>query len=73
MSDHDTLISEKQLAQKLGVTTRTTLRMRRAGTGPKFVRVGDRGIRYRDPDVDEWLASRTFPTLAAEAAARIAA
>jgi hypothetical protein len=57
------------LADMLGVTTRTTLRWRRDGGGPRYVRAGLRGVLYRRADVLAWAVARTFPTLAAEAVA----
>jgi excisionase family DNA binding protein len=65
----DEYLTDEQLAHLLGVTTRTTLRWRRDGGGPAYVRVGLRHVRYRREDVDAWAASRTFQTLAAEAVA----
>ena len=62
-------LTDQQLADLLGVTSRTTLRWRRDGGGPPFVRVGLRYVRYRRGDVDAWAAARTFSTLAAEAVA----
>ena len=61
-------LTDQQLANLLGVTTRTTLRWRRDGGGPPYVRVGLRYVRYRRADVDAWASTRTFRTLAAEAA-----
>ena len=66
-------LSDQELADMLGMTTRTTLRWRRDGTGPKYVRAGLRRVLYRRTDVPAWAASRTFPTLAAEAVARSSA
>ena len=65
----DEFLTDEELAQLLGVTTRTTLRWRRDGGGPPYVRVGLRHVRYRRRDVDAWATRRTFVTLAAEAAA----
>ena len=66
-------LSDLQLADLLGVTTRTTLRWRRDGAGPNYIRAGLRRVLYRRADVLAWAASRTFPTLAAEAVARLSA
>ena len=67
--DHESgdFLSDQQLADMLGVTTRTTLRWRRDGGGPPYVRLGPRYIRYRAMDVDAWARARTFASLAAEA------
>jgi len=51
------LLSERELAESLGVSTRHiyTLRTRQ---GLPFVRLGAR-IMYRPADVERWLAERT--------------
>lgn len=63
-------LNDQQLAEMLNVTTRTTLRWRRDGAGPKYVRAGLRRVLYRRADVLAWATSRTFPTLAAETVAK---
>jgi excisionase family DNA binding protein len=65
--DAGEFLTDQQLAELLGVATRTTLRWRRDGGGPPYVRVGVRRVLYRRAHVDAWAATRTFPTLAAEA------
>ena len=65
-------LTDEQLAIMLNVTTRTTLRWRRDGAGPQYVRAGLRRVLYRRTDVLAWAASRTFATLAAETVARSA-
>ena len=73
MSDHRrVLMTDAQLCERMSVTSRTTLRWRSEGTGPRFIRVGG-AIRYDEADVDAWLASRTFEHRAAEATGRCAA
>lgn len=52
------LWSPSAVARLLGTSIRTLERKRADGSGPKFVRVG-RLVRYRDVDVDQWLAART--------------
>ena len=62
-------LTDAQLCEWLQVEERTTLRWRRDSTGPPFLRLGSRQIRYRRSDVDRWLAERTFQHRAAEIAA----
>ncbi len=71
--DDGEFLSDQQLADMLRVTTRTTLRWRRDGAGPNYIRAGLRRVLYRRTAVLAWAASRTFPTLAAEAVARLSA
>ncbi len=46
------------VAKRLGTSERTLERLRATGTGPKFVRVG-RLVRYREADLETWLAAQT--------------
>lgn len=64
-------LSDQQLADMLGVTTRTTSRWRRDGAGPKYIRAGPRRILYRRVDVLTWAEANTFATQAAETVARL--
>jgi hypothetical protein len=66
---HDDYLTDAQLADRLHVTTRTTMRWRRDGSGPSYLRVGVRRLLYRQADVESWLANRSFAHRAAEATA----
>ena len=46
------------VAKRLGTSERTLERLRATGGGPRFVKVG-RLIRYRESDLESWLAART--------------
>lgn len=52
------LMTERQAADYLQVTTRTTQAWRYRGGGPKFVRISSRCVRYRKTDLDAWIAER---------------
>lgn len=47
------LLTTKELAEYLKVTTGTIENWRVAGTGPKYVKAG--GVRYRESDIQAWL------------------
>lgn len=49
------IISERELAQHLGLNPRTLARMRDERRGPPHIRIG-RKIAYRSADVTAWLA-----------------
>ena len=66
---HDDYLTDAQLADRLHVTARTTMRWRRDGNGPAYLRVGVRRVLYRRADVEAWLANRNLAHRAAEAAA----
>lgn len=59
--------SDAQTAERLKVTTRTTMRWRRDGVGPAYIRAGVRRVLYSRAAVDAWTAERSFPHRAAEA------
>ena len=52
------LLTEKEVAQATGFSTRTLQKWRMIGEGPPFVRISARAIRYRRVDIDEWINSR---------------
>lgn len=53
-----TLLTQRQAATVLCLSERTVERMRVSGLGPKFVRVSGRSIRYRQSDLEAYIASR---------------
>jgi excisionase family DNA binding protein len=59
MSDKpiETLLEEKELAERLQVSLGTLRTWRTEGKGPRFHRIGQM-IRYAPSDVKEWLLSR---------------
>lgn len=66
------LLTERQAADHLGVTVRTMLRWRQAGTGPRYLRVGHR-VRYRPEALSEYVAGREYASTADELATTSAA
>jgi len=52
------LLTARDVAELLGVSTETVLRWTRRGDLPAL-RLPGGAIRYREPDLDEWLAART--------------
>ena len=55
---NDALLSPQQLADYLAVPVATVYRWRCEGTGPRGIRIG-KHVRYRRPDVEAWLETRT--------------
>ena len=53
------LLTEKDVSALLGICVGTLQRMRSNGTGPRFVRLGERRVAYRASDVEQWVAART--------------
>jgi predicted DNA-binding transcriptional regulator AlpA len=54
----ENLLDDHDLARITGRARSCWQKDRVAGTGPKFIRVG-RLVRYREDDVNAWLAART--------------
>jgi len=52
------VMTEKQASDYLQLTTRTLQAWRYRGGGPKYIRVSSKCVRYRQSDIDKWLASR---------------
>lgn len=48
------LLSERQLADRIGLARATLAKLRCAGGGPPFIKLGSR-VFYREDDVGEWL------------------
>jgi predicted DNA-binding transcriptional regulator AlpA len=53
-----TLLTQREAASALRLSERSMERMRVSGLGPKFLRCSTRAIRYRQSDLDDWIASR---------------
>jgi excisionase family DNA binding protein len=51
------LLTAREVGEILGVSAETILRWTRAGTLPA-IRLPSGAIRYREGDLDEWLATR---------------
>ena len=51
------LLTARELAELLGVSTETVLRWTRRGTLPA-IRLPGGAIRFRQDELDEWLATR---------------
>ncbi|MFL0797051.1 MAG: helix-turn-helix domain-containing protein [Cellvibrionaceae bacterium] len=58
MQSKTLLLTTKQAANQLGVSAAFLERDRWAGAKVPFVRVGTRSIRYRQEDLDAFIASR---------------
>ena len=53
----DILLDQSAVSLRLNVAVRTLERWRVVGFGPAWLKVG-RAVRYRERDLDAWLASR---------------
>jgi predicted DNA-binding transcriptional regulator AlpA len=55
----DALHKPEAVAEFLGTTTGNLGQMRYRGTGPKFIKVSGKAVRYRQSDIEAWLAAQT--------------
>lgn len=62
------LITRAAAAELLSISERTLERYDAAGTGPGYVRVGPRMVRYDPEACRAWAKARAFPHRAAEMA-----
>lgn len=53
------LITPVQLAERFGMTTGALAQMRYRGSGPRFIKLGGRQVRYRESDIQSWLDQQT--------------
>ena len=51
----DKLMTSKEVAEYLGVSEGTMYEYRALGTGPTYIRLGGRLVRYHLSDVKAWL------------------
>ena len=51
------LLTPQQLAARCGLALSTLAKMRLRGDGPTYVKIGA-AVRYRDDDVQTWLAAQ---------------
>lgn len=59
----DRVLRPDETARRLNNSTSTLAKWRMTGDGPRFVKVG-RAVRYRQSDIEDWLASRTVSSTA---------
>lgn len=57
---NDHLVIPQTVADYLGTTTANLAQMRYRGTGPKFVKLGHRAVRYRWSDIEAWIDANTI-------------
>jgi excisionase family DNA binding protein len=54
-------LTERQVAEQLGLSVATLRAWRHRGRGPRFLRLG-RSVRYLPPDVDEFVRASAVDT-----------
>ena len=52
--DLEKMMTAKEVSNYLRISEAALYEYRRTGTGPNYVRLNDRLVRYRKSDIDEW-------------------
>lgn len=58
----DRLLTRAEVESRFGIARTTIYRLMRAGDFPTPVRVGPRAVRWRECELEDWLASRPKAT-----------
>jgi excisionase family DNA binding protein len=59
------LLTQREAASALRLSERTLERLRLQGGGPLFVKAG-RAVRYRETDLEAWIAQRVVSSTSQE-------
>lgn len=58
--DLEKLMTAKEVSKHLRISEAALYIFRRSGTGPNYIRLNDRLVRYRKSDIDEWLNAKNI-------------
>ena len=64
------VLAERETARLLSLSDRSLQRLRVDGSGPAFVKLGERRIGYRMADLEAWLAGRRVASTSAATVTR---
>jgi predicted DNA-binding transcriptional regulator AlpA len=53
------LATDDEFCEYAGITKGHSAQLRYTGKGPKYVKITGRQVRYRWPDIEAWIESRT--------------
>ena len=70
MSQEQTLYTTKEAAKLLNISHRTLDQFRCKGGGPKFIKFGNRCVRYSYGDLTNWIKDKTMCSTSEAAMAR---
>jgi excisionase family DNA binding protein len=62
------VLTELEAAPRVGLAVSTLQKLRTNGGGPRFLKLG-RSVRYREQDLEEWLAGRVVSSTSEKVAA----
>jgi predicted DNA-binding transcriptional regulator AlpA len=53
------MLTPAEVAERMGVTTRSLYTYRQEGTGPTYIQYSLQAIRYPENELNEWMNART--------------
>ncbi len=62
VKDLEKMMTAKEVSNYLRISEAALYAYRCSGTGPNYIRLNDRLVRYRKSDVDKWLATNKVET-----------
>jgi excisionase family DNA binding protein len=66
VTEHQDALTPKQTAKYVGVSEGALRLWRAEGKGPRYFRAGEKLVRYRRADLDEWIEGRLSIQAAAQ-------
>ena len=60
-TDATELLTDIDVAGALKMSRQTLANWRSAGRGPRFIKIGDRSVRYRRTDIEKWIEEQDRP------------
>ena len=57
-TEHQDSLTPKQAAKYVGISEAALRLWRADGKGPRYFRAGEKLVRYRKADLDQWIESR---------------
>lgn len=63
----DKLLTIDEVCDRLSVSRGALAQLRYEGTGPKFIKLTAKAVRYRESDIEAWLDGRVRSKTAAAA------
>ena len=58
-AESDLLHKPGDVAERFGITTAALAQMRYMGTGPRFIKLSGKQVRYRESEIQAWLDQQT--------------
>lgn len=66
VNDQQTTLTPKQAAKYMGISDAALRLWRAEGKGPRYFKAGEKLVRYRRADLDQWIEARLSAPAALE-------